>query len=436
MNGSFITNSEGTNITNALNNSIDEFVDDSDNKYIVILTDGQDSSLKSNTQSIIKKAIENNVKICSIGFGGGSYNAELSNISNSTGCKFYSSGNSQGLTELFDNVGAELNDNLIDTDKDGKHDGILIADSGFLVNRDGFSFENYSSNFTGGHCYGMATFAQLYYKKVLPLTLSSKKTEKANSFSYDLNETYFENYSNLYDYKLESEELKYAFSRTFKEFIPADLFALENTKYGINKKYKSEIDGFNLYDYDEYKTTLTKKEQQKKYGFTYETAEDLLLNENKMQKSNSLSNNELQLFNAIYASHIRQNVVTNYSSGMNFILWLRNVVGTETSENKGAQGFIKVLKQRLEDKDAPVISSDYGDGPHAINAISLVQDIENPNYYYIGVYDNNYPGEKRYVDIKCSKYTCVTVDNEYYSKKGEPIRISRSLDYDLEYYNN
>ena len=116
MNGSFITNSEGTNITNALNNSIDEFVDDSDNKYIVILTDGQDSSLKSNTQSIIKKAIENNVKICSIGFGGGSYNAELSNISNSTGCKFYSSGNSQGLTELFDNVGAELNDNLIDTD--------------------------------------------------------------------------------------------------------------------------------------------------------------------------------------------------------------------------------------------------------------------------------------------------------------------------------
>lgn len=36
---------------------------------------------------------------------------------------------------------------------------------------------------------------------------------------------------------------------------------------------------------------------------------------------------------------------------------------------------------------------EYSGGLHAINAISLVQDIDNPNLYYIGVYDNNYPGE-------------------------------------------
>ena len=95
---------------------------------------------------------------------------------------------------------------------------------------------------------------------------------------------------------------------------------------------------------------------------------------------------------------------------------------------------VNILKTRLNDKDAPVIGANYSNGLHAINAISLVQDIDNPNYYYIGVYDNNYPGEKRYVDVKCNKDTCVTVTNNYYTNSNEPIRITASLDYDLEFF--
>lgn len=140
------------------------------------------------------------------------------------------------------------------------------------------------------------------------------------------------------------------------------------------------------------------------------------------------------MFNAIWTGFIRQDTTMHYSSGLNFVLWLRNVIGTETTDYTGAQGFINILKSRLNDRDAPVISSSYSGGLHAINAISLVQDIENPNYYYIGVYDNNYPGEKRYVDIKCNKYTCSTVANDYYTESGQPIRITPSLEYDLAYY--
>ena len=72
---------------------------------------------------------------------------------------------------------------------------------------------------------------------------------------------------------------------------------------------------------------------------------------------------------------------------------------------------------------------------HAINAISLVQDLNNSNHYYIGVYDNNYPGEKRYVDMECNKEYCYTQANGYYRKTGEPIRITISLEYDLDYYS-
>ena len=436
MNGSFLTTSAGTNISNALTSGIREFSKDSDNRYIVILTDGQDSSLSSQTKKIIEKATESDVKICSIGFGGGSYNTELSNISNGTGCKFYSSGNVDGLTELFENIGAELDDNLVDIDGDSEADGILIADSGFIVNRDGFSFSNYGTNLSsGGHCYGMATFAQLYYKKQLPLTVGSITAGDQKSYAYDLSNTYFKNYNNLYDYKLQTNALKYTFGYDiFGETQPADLRTLDGTKLTFTEKYKKEIGDSGIYDMQEQETGLSKEKQLERWGVNYKTADNLYLNEDKMQTSKVMKKDDTQMFNAIWTGFIRQNSTTHYSSGSNFVLWLRNVIGTESTDYTGAQGFINILKSRLNDKDAPVISSSYSGGLHAINAISLVQDIENPNYYYIGVYDNNYPGEKRYVDIKCNKDTCSTVANDYYTESGQPIRITPSLEYDLAYY--
>ncbi len=436
MNGRFITTSAGTNISNALTSGIREFSKDSDNRYIVILTDGQDSSLSNQTKKIIEKATESKVKICSIGFGGGSYNTELSNISNGTGCKFYSSGNVDGLTELFENIGAELDDDLVDIDGDSEADGILIADSGFIVNRDGFSFGNYGTNLSsGGHCYGMATFAQLYYKKQLPLTVASKTVGDQKSYAYDLSDTYFKSYNNLYDYKLQTNALKYTFGYDiFGEMQPADLRTLDGTKLTFTEKYKKEIGDSGIYDMQEQKTGLSKEKQLERWGVNYKTSDNLYLNEDKMQTSKAMKKDDTQMFNAIWTGFIRQDTTMHYSSGLNFVLWLRNVIGTETTDYTGAQGFINILKSRLNDRDAPVISSSYSGGLHAINAISLVQDIENPNYYYIGVYDNNYPGEKRYVDIKCNKYTCSTVANDYYTESGQPIRITPSLEYDLAYY--
>lgn len=438
MTGKFITKTEGTNIGNALSNGINEFSKEIDNKYIIILTDGQDTLLSSKTKNIIKKATENNVKICSIGFGGGSYNTELSNISNGTGCKFYSSGNAMGLAELFGNIETELDDNLVDVDGDNEADGILIADSGFIVNRDGFSFSNYGTNLSsGGHCYGMATFAQLYYKKMLPLKVGAKTVDNRTSYPYDLTNTYFKNYTNLYDYKLKTNALKYKFGfDLFGEELPADFRHLDGTDYIINDKYKEELSDSGLYDIVLEKSSLDSKTQLERYGVTYTSAENFYMNEDLMQTSSIISNEDLQMFNAIYASFIKQNAIAFYSSSANFVLWLRNVIGTESTDYTGASGFINILKARLNDKDAPVIAANFSDGLHAVNAISLVQDIDNPNLYYIAVYDNNYPGEKRYVDLECNKDTCVTKANKYYTSSGEPIRITPSLEYDLAYYSN
>lgn len=442
MNGNFITKEAGTNICEALDSGMNQFGDSQGIKYIILLTDGQDSEISKNVSSIIDRAASENIRICSIGFGTGVNNRYLVDIANGTNGKFFSSSDANGLTELFENMNTELSNDLVDVNNDGKKDGILISDSGFIVNRDGFSFGNYSSNLSdGGHCFGMATFAELYYKKVLPLKKGSIKSGDDTSYSYNLQGTYFKNYANLYGYKLKTNELKYIVGIGFDAFgekLPLNFYTRvdddgENL-LSINKKYKQDIENSRFIDVEkkEFSDELTKEVDGKSFDFSlYESA---LINEDKMQTSSKIKNDDKQLFNAIYASFIRQNKIVQYSSGSNFKLWLRERFGQEEIEYKGAQGFINILVSRLNQKDAPVISSKFGDGLHAVNAINLVQDIDNPNIFYIGVYDNNFPGEKRYVSVECDGEECFTKSNEYYSGSDEPIRITPSLEYDLEYY--
>lgn len=435
MNGNFITKVPGTYIGNALKEGIKEFNDSADNKYIIILTDGEDTSFSNFEMDVIEKANEKNVHICSVGFSAGSNSTTLSNISNATGCKYFASSDVSGLTELFDNLEVEINNDLVDIDDDGVEDGILLADSGFVVNKNGFSFENYSSNYTGGHCFGMATFAELYYRKSLPLNTEDKEVGDSKAFGYNLNRTHFKTYESLYDYKLQSNALKYAFGHElFGEVTPAAVRALKENVLGYEDTYRKEIEATGIYDIEELKTSIKKDEQIKKYGVSYKTFEQAYLNEDKLQSSYEIKTDDKELLNAIYYSYLKQSNTTFYSSGSDFVLWLRNVIGTEKDEYPGADSFIDIIKTRLKDKDPIVISSNYSNGLHSINAINLIQDIENPNHYYIGVYDNNYPGEKRYIDIECKKDSCVSMANSYYSNSNQPIRITPSLEYDLEYY--
>ena len=153
-----------------------------------------------------------------------------------------------------------------------------------------------------------------------------------------------------------------------------------------------------------------------------------------MQKSLVINYDDKQLFNAIYASFIKQYNTNFYSSATNFALWFRNTFKLEHVSTPSESKFITILKDRLNNRDPLVLSSDYGEGYHAVNAINLIQDIKNPNYYYIAVYDNSYPGEKRYVDLECKNDKCLTKANSYYSKSNQPIRISVSLEEDLEYF--
>ncbi len=430
----------GTNIVNALTSGINEFKKDDNKHYLVLLTDGNDTStyntLSSNKYSIISKAKDKDVKICVIGLGTKIDTDDLNTIAEGTGCDYYNASDAGALDEIYSIIGANINYNLVDVDGDGNVDGTLIADSGFIVTKNGFSFPNYGTNLSkGGHCYGMATIAELYYTKKLPLSFASKTVKNQTSYAYDLNNTYFANFSNLYDYKLKTNILKNTVGfDAFGEEKPKDYMTLSNETLVYSDKYKEELVNSEIYDISVNESTLDSKKQLERWGVNYKEAEKAYLNEDKMQTSNIIENSDKQILNAIYAGYIKQNDTTHYSSSSNFIVWSRNVVGTESSKKLNSAAFIELLRNRLDNGDAPVIFGIFSSGLHAINAISLVQDNSDSNHYYIGVYDNNYPGEKRYVDLQCNKKTCVTKANNYYTSSKEPIRITTSLDDDLKYF--
>lgn len=438
MTGKFITSTEGTNISNALTNGMNEFSKNADEKYIVLLTDGYDDGLKSSIQSIVKTALNKNVKICSVGFGGSTYNDSLSSISNQTGCKLFSSNDSSGLKELFKNIDVELNNDIVDIDEDGENDGLLLADSGFIASRDGFSFENYGSTTSeGGHCYGMATFANLYYTKNLPFKNDDVTVDEVTAKSYDLTKSSINNNkTSLYDYKLKSNALKYVFGfDTFDEEEPTDLYTVDDDNLEYSKTYLEEIKKADYLETKKEKTGLSSEAQIEKHGVNYKTYTDVYFDDKtKMQTSTEIDSNDKELFNAIHQLFIKQNRDEYITSSSNLTLRLRNLFGTESTLEVGKDNFMNVLEQRIKNGEAPVISSSFSGGLHAINAISLVQDIDNPNIYYIGVYDNNYVGEKRYVTMECKKDICYTKANEYYTSSKEPVRMTPSLEYELKYF--
>lgn len=391
MKSNWKTNTNGTNIVSALKKSIKEFKNDEYDHYIVLLTDGRNTEgdLSSSKNSIISKAKRNDVKICVIGLGNNIDTNVLNDIAETTGCDYYNANDSSALYEIYSIIGANINYNLVDTDNDDRFDGMILANSGFRVTRDGFSFENFISNKTQGHCYGMAVFAMLYYKNELPIALKKKgvlmlsqnyKMKYEISNGYNLSNTYFSKGSVLYNYKITNKGLKlflYNRPNNYWDRIENDTLMIKKEYYDIMEKI-----GVTFY-IEDYK------------GKNYNKYQGTSLNIDSDSFNKEVGKEEIQLINAIWRLHILQ-----FRAKRTYFYFTPDKAFEE-------------LYNQLNDGTPLVICT----RTHAVNAIRLIQDINNPNKFKIEVYDNNYPGEKRYIEVTRSKYSKTILDSKSLTNK-------------------
>jgi len=378
MENNWKSNGSGTNIVSALNKGIEEFDINQNNHYLILLTDGKNTSgsLSSNKSSIISKAQEKNIKICVIGLGNNIDSKVLNEIAETTGCDFYNATDSKALDEIYSLVGADINYNYVDTDNDNKVDGMIIANSGFITSKDGFSFANYGSvKSEQGHCYGMATFAMLYYTNQLPESLGYahkwnvfKRYEESNG--YNLKNTYFESGESLYEYKIQNE---YLLSYLLSSEKPDDYRdRVENGVWLIKKEYYDKLEEIGakieIVEYTGKSSEITKKQIAK-----------LDIDNEKFKEI--ISKDDRELLNAIYR------------------LFILQIDDKRTSFNTDPDKAFEELETNLNN-GVPIV---LNVGNHAVNATRLIQDINNPNKFKIEIYDNNYPGEIRYIELTRSK---------------------------------
>ena len=98
-------------------------------------------------------------------------------------------------------------------------------------------------------------------------------------------------------------------------------------------------------------------------------------------------------------------------------LYILQANAKKTSFSSDSDKAFNELYSQLND-GTPLVIGLSGAGNHAINAIRLIQDTNDANKYKIEVYDNNYPGETRYIEVTRSKYSKFVLDytawtNEY-----------------------
>lgn len=382
----------GTYIATSIISSLSNFSDnDNSRKFIVILTDGGSTehsgllgllSDNPDEKDAIEKCNEKNVSVITIGLGNSIETDYLQTIANQTGGAYIYANNDDALEKVYEKIKKQIVYSAEDTDADGKADAYVVADSGFVMEKDAFSFENFitvmpTGNHSGGFCYGMAFLAQEFYRNDVKYSGRGFDTEYRSKdyevTGFDISEC-LEGVKNLREYE---NEIMNKYDAIYE--VPKK----ERYEYKDKTLYiKDEI----LEKYsDEYITTEVvelEKEDQGVWGLRkYEKMEKAFIDIKKYTESNE-KNADMEMICALYwrwATQIEEPIGVNVKT-----YELLNNLGTKSNEED-----YNIIVDKISSGIPMIVSFNCEAGGHAINAMRILRDIEDPNLYFLECYDNN-----------------------------------------------
>lgn len=405
----------GTYIGEALYGGVEQFPEENKSgsrRYVILLTDGKDTEeVKGYSKDRVKQAIEEanrkGIKVFTIGLGNEIDKEMLSNIATQTNGKFYYASNADILDSLFEVIAAQMNYDFIDNNNDHVDDSILLADSGFITKRDGFSFDNIPiKNELNGSTYGMALFSKLYYEGNLPKTLSemtvkvanSDKVVKANGF----NSSDMKLEGTLYENKIDKLE--------FLSDMPKDFRAggIEKSLLKIKSDYKTTLvnSGFQIYS-----------QAYNKSKAPFSNYEGYILDMDSNNFKNGMTSKAKGYFRAI--------------TRLDILKYRDEIISFKNNSDKA---MIKLKDELSKGKTCVLKLNDS----YSVNAIRLIEDNSNPNKFRIEVYDSNVAGVTKYIDctrsvvsnFKTADGASKEVVKNYiygFTYQGKPVDVKVSL---------
>lgn len=390
----------GTYVGAALKGGLTQFSEgeEQNRRYIILLSDGEDTSNVSgyNNKLLseqVQLAKQKGVKIYTVGLGNIIDEKNLKDIANQTNGKYYFAATADDLDVVFDEIAADLNYNLYDTDNDDNYDSVVIADTGFLVGRDGFSFSNFSNTQVNyGYGYGMVLYAKMFYENSLPTSLSAKKITTNDGVTVEApaarpTSITSSGITTLRTFKPES--------LTLLSELPAD-FWNSSTSRGtlyINSKQKTALQnlGFTTYlaNYNDENASFSKYESIR-FDMTNYLGED--------DNNSVLENTDIEMLKTLARLDI-----TKYRDEK-FYFYDNNDTAFNTLKNKLSTGEPVMIR----------INDDY-----TVLAVKLLADAKNMNKYKIEVYDPNYTGIPKYIEVERSKFSDIAEISKVITDKYE-----------------
>ena len=393
----------GTYLGRGIEGGLEIFTEGEENnrRYLIVLSDGVDTKNKDYDKDLlantIKTAKDKRVKIYTIGLGSSIDEKTLKDVASQTDGKYYFAPTADDLIETFNLIAAELSYNLYDTTNDGNWDSVVIADSGFGVKRDGFSFSNFSNTqVEHGYGYGMVLFSKLVYEKSMPDKLGAKKITTSNGTVVEAPEVtpseLVKETLTLRTFKPEALSILCEIPDNFwsptvssgalviDPTIKQGLTGLGFTTYTV--PYKADHAGFNKYETIRFDMT----DYLKTYG------------DDEKEPETELTDIDVNLLKTLARFDI-----TKYRDDK-FYFYDNNDTAFDRLTSTLKKGNPVMIR----------INDDY-----TVLACKLLADTHNMNKYKIEVYDPNYAGIEKYIEVERYKYSDIAEISKVITDKYE-----------------
>lgn len=389
----------GTFIATSLYNALDNFSADSSRRQVVVLlTDGATTEGTNlwaelfrdvkGLNETIERANDKKVSVITVALGRDVDVEYLSAIQKLTSGAYIHANSADAMDDLYAAILNAVNYNFTDLNGDGENDSVLIADSGFLPEEDGFSFCNLFAEandiYSAGLCFGMSTFSSLYYQGELPASLDDmtvtewqmwwaryiadvltdrditvpervtgydESTFETAGFAVDEDTGYIDASTPLYTWT--ADELAKC----------AEYFQWEFDSAMYDESYRYTEDALTLIDELEVVEVVSHTMGEDAFDMPLYNA-DIETDSASIQKGSALLKVLTRLHHVQFAEDLLENVTYDF------------VDHYEVITNQLSSGVPLVMR--------------WGD--HAVTLCNIQQDINDPCVYVLNVYDNIYPG--------------------------------------------
>lgn len=376
-------------------------------KYIVLISDGEDNAPSSGIikDTAIKILKEKGIRVIAIGLGNEVNKEELREYASETGGVYYHVDNANMLNALCNNLLGRLNfgRTTIENENGENEDYLVVADSGFIPENNGFAFPNYATSRCDGQCYGMAEFSKQFYNNTLNPTgnVTRKFNGETINFNYDISSiNVITEYTDLVNYKFENKAFEKLISSTNRERLNYDK---------LEKDFNDGVDDLHIELKEEYKQYVEqtngvikiRKKTGTKEGYGTVTYDFLYIDMNSCTEENIKNFPDLQLFKAIEFLYMNQLNSEGTYADNNKVIMFDNISVLDETIDKINNGIpVIIAYQTYEEKFENTLQRLLLQANHAVNGIKVLRNIKDTNKYKIAIYNNQNPKETQYLNVE------------------------------------